>query len=364
MMSCASTTAPFACALDAWIAKECAARSPEELLSRLTTAQWRALARTLRHAAKHSTFYAHALCGHDLAPHRSEDLAQLPFTLPQDLSAWETLLCTSLGDVQRLVTMPTSGTTGMPKRLAFTQRDLERIGLFFAAGMSYLVKPGSSVAVLLPGAQRPNGVADLLRQALVSLDIPVACPPPDLLHKEQTSALAAWLRKTAPSTVVAMPTQLQRLFSAIPQGLPCLSGVLSSAEPLDVSLGTALRSQWNCELLDHYGLTEAGYGCALECPSHDGYHLRAMDIFVEIVSPDDGHLLPVNAVGEIVITTLDREAMPLIRYRTGDMSSLLSEPCTCGSPLPRLGPILGRIVRDASGQTRILRLPKREAAPC
>ena len=113
-------------------------------------------------------------------------------------------------------------------------------------------------------------------------------------------------------------------------------------------------------MLDHYGLTETCYGCALECPAHNGYHLRWLDVVVEIVDMDGDTVLPPGEVGEVVLTTL-REAMPLIRYRTGDVASLLPGPCACGSPLKRLGPVLGRIARGPDGRAHIVQ-PEKGAA--
>ena len=171
---------------------------------------------------------------------------------------------------------------------------------------------------------------------------------------------------------MAAPKLLARLLDNLPDGPLDLTGILASAEALDVDFRRALAQSWNCLVLDHYGLTETGYGCAVECPAADirrtdggasGHHIRTLDALVEIVDPDGDAVLPPGNVGEVVITTVNREAMPLIRYRTGDAASLVPGPCACGSPLPRLGPILGRIVRDEDGRTRIVRPGKGGARP-
>lgn len=311
----------------------------------------KALGRVLRRAATQSVFYARHLSGCDLELRAVEDLARLPFTVPADLGNWREFLCVSQGDVQRMVTLQTSGTMGAPKRLAFTGRDLARTRDFFRVGMAQLVEPGQRLAVLLPGAARPDGVADLLRQALGAAGVEVLCPPPSLADDpgnspvgDETQVLAHWLMEQRPHCLVAAPAQLACLLDVFPQGAwPCLSGVLASADWLDRRLAQKLHAVWGCVVLDHYGLTETGYGCAVECPAHDGYHLRALDVLVEIVDPLGGAPRAAGLPGEVVITTLQREAMPLIRYRTGDMASLLPGPCACGSPLPRLGPPLGRL---------------------
>lgn len=360
----------FATPLDAWLAQECGARSPEELPARLEAAQLAALTRTLRHARR-SAFYAARLP--DLIPRSLNDLVRLPFTRPEDLNQYEKFLCVSLGEVERLVTLHTSGTTGPPKRLAFTASDLARTRNFFAVGMSMLVTAGQTLAVLLPGAERPDGVADLLRQALEPRGVTVIFPPSALLRETETANLARWLEHRQPHCLVAAPQLLARLPQHLPDGPPDLTGILASADALDAPLRRALAQSWNCLVLDHYGLTETGYGCAVECPAADirqtddggssGYHIRTLDALVEIVDPDGDAVLPPGNVGEVVITTVNREAMPLVRYRTGDAASLLPGPCACGSPLPRLGPILGRISRDEDGRTRIVRPGKGGARP-
>lgn len=97
------------------------------------------------------------------------------------------------------------------------------------------------------------------------------------------------------------------------------------------------------------GLTESAYGCAVECRSHDGMHIREADIFLECVDVVSGRPVPPGQKGEIVLTTLTREAMPLVRYRTGDYAAILPGPCRCGSPLRRLERVQGRIVRGPDG---------------
>ena len=119
-----------------------------------------------------------------------------------------------------------------------------------------------------------------------------------------------------------------------------------------------MRQAWQCEILDHYGLTETAYGCAVECPAHQGFHVRELDVLIEIVDISGRKVLAPGEVGEVAITTLQRQAMPLVRYRTGDVACLLSAPCACGSPLRRLGPVRGRIERKGGQPPRIVRPTK------
>jgi len=90
---------------------------------------------------------------------------------------------------------------------------------------------------------------------------------------------------------------------------------------------------------DAYGLTETLVG--VECNCHDGFHYWEDSVYVEVVSPDTGEPLEDGEIGEIVVTSLLREAMPIIRYRTGDMGFISREKCDCGCTAPRVW-IIGR----------------------
>lgn len=355
------------CPLDIWLARQCGARSSGELPGRLAIAQTALLRSTLRQAVR-GAFYAARLRECNLDITSVGDLERLPFTTAEDLRNWGDFLCVSQGDVQRMVTLHTSGTTGQPKRLAFTDADLARTRDFFAVGMSQLVGAGQRLAVLLPGAERPDGVADLLRQALGAAGVDVLAPPPEVHATpspdadpcaEPGKALAQWLEQAKPHCLVAAPAQLALLLKHFPhRGPQGLAGILTSAEPLDDALGLALRRAWQCEILDHYGLTETAYGCAVECPAHQGFHVRELDVLIEIVDISGRKILALGEEGEVVITTLQRQAMPLVRYRTGDVACLLPAPCACGSPLRRLGPVRGRIERKSGQPPRIVRPAK------
>lgn len=353
--------------MDAWIAVECGARGPDELLARLAKAQWAAARQTVRYAVEKSVFYARHLAGCDLNVRSAEDLARLPFTTAAQLieQGGRDFLCVSQDAVQRMVSLRTSGTTGSPKRLAFSEHDLARTRAFFRVGMGQLLQPGDHMVVLLPGAERPDGVADLLRQALGSgRGLPVTVTALSEAESASAEGMASRLEALQPQCLVAAPAQLAALLRRYPaNGLPCLPrlprlrGILCSADYLDPQLSRAVREAWGCELLDHYGLTEAGYGCAVECPAHDGYHIREMDLLLECIDPRTGCPVSDTSAGELVLTTLNREAMPLIRYRTGDAASIIPGPCRCGSPLRRLGPVTGRIVQ-VNGRVEVIRPPK------
>ena len=208
--------------------------------------------------------------------------------------------------------------------------------------MSTLVKPGDQVLVLLPGL-RPGSVGDLLGIGLKRLRSNPYIYGPVIYE----SVVLKLISDNKIDIIVGTPLQLQRLaawdhaYSILPQGQ--IKKVLSSTDILPVSIRSNLNCWWGCEVFDHYGMTETGLGGGVECEAHQGYHLREADLFYEVIDPRTGEKLPDGEPGEVVFTSLTRKGMPLIRYRTGDISCLFPDVCPCGSFITRLDKIKERI---------------------
>ncbi|MBR3556112.1 MAG: phenylacetate--CoA ligase family protein [Oscillospiraceae bacterium] len=259
------------------------------------------------------------------------------FTTPEDLAEHgRDYVKVGASEIQRIVTLRTSGSTGAGKRLYFTAGDLQRTKDFFRDGMRWLCSPGDKVAILL-GSPSPDGVGRLLEEGLRELgaEPSLLCLPTD--YEETAKAL----RALQPDTLVGLPVQIRRLALAVPQLRP--KTVLLSGDYVSLAATEAITRLWHTKVFSHYGLTESGLGFAVQCPLLLGQHIRASELQVEIVDPDTGENLPEGKWGEIVFTTLRREAMPLRRYRTGDISRLLPGVCPCGNPGPRLDRVLGRV---------------------
>jgi phenylacetate-CoA ligase len=104
-----------------------------------------------------------------------------------------------------------------------------------------------------------------------------------------------------------------------------------------------IAEELGVELYDIYGLTEIyGPGIGINCPNEPHMHYWDDYLYFEVVDPKTGRLLPDGQMGELVITTLKKQGAPLIRYRTHDLTRIIPEACSCGSPYPRIGTILGR----------------------
>ena len=127
-----------------------------------------------------------------------------------------------------------------------------------------------------------------------------------------------------------------------------LRTVLLSADYVSAESRHRIQNAWDCRIFEHYGMTEMGLGCAVSCPALEGCHIREADLYLEIIDPKTGEVLPDGQEGEIVFTTLTRKGMPFIRYHTGDRSRFLTEPCVCGSILKRISRVGDR--QMAKGQ--------------
>ena len=263
------------------------------------------------------------------------------FTTPEDLAARPgDFVKVSQGEVRRIVSLRSSGSTGPAKRLYFSAGDLERTVEFFRSGMAHIARPGDRVAACI-GSLSPDGLGRLLEEGLRRL----GTEPLLLGAVRDYGETAAALRAFRPHTIVGLPVQVRRLCLMDPALRP--RTVLLSGDYLAESLRQTLERLWGCAVFDHYGLTESGLGFAVQCPALAGRHIRGDELSVEIVEPGTDRVLPAGQWGEIVFTTLRREAMPLRRYRTGDYGRLLPGVCPCGYAGPRLDRVLGRLAERA-----------------
>ena len=294
------------------------------------------LKNTLAYAAANSQFYRRKLAGLDFDSLRSAaDLAKLPFTTAAEVREnGADLLAAGSRDVSRVVTIGTSGTTGASKRVFFTDEDEERTMDYFAMGMTDIAPPDSLTLVLL-GSCSPGGVGDLLARCMERVGRRgLACGP--LASAEEVLEL---IREKNAQTLVGPPVLINRLAASGPAPV---KSVLLTADYIPDPLAASIASRWGCEVFKHYGLTETGFAGCVECRAHDGMHIRESDLLFEIIDPQTGRRLPPGEIGEVVFSTLRRKGMPLVRYRTGDLSSLLPGRCRCGSAVRRIGKVLGR----------------------
>ena len=302
------------------------------------------LCRLVDYCGEHAPFYRQKLAtaGDAGAIKGLQDLANLLLTSEEELrNHGPKMLCVSQDAVARIVTLPSSGTTGVPKRIFFTEEDLERTLEFFHQGMQTLVEPGQTVAILLPGTT-PDSTGHLLARALKRMAV-----TSHILGLVEDPMLAAKkIAEVRPDVLVGFPVQILAIAQVaaaytIPFGT--IRTVLLCSDYIPQSLNARLSKLLNCQIFSHYGTVETGLGGGVDCEAHCGCHLREADLLFEIIDLQTTRPLPLGEWGEIVVTTLTRTAMPLIRYRTGDYGRLLPGTCPCGSHIRRIDKVRGRM---------------------
>jgi phenylacetate-CoA ligase len=271
-----------------------------------------------------------------------DDIAKLPFTQKSDLRDTYPfgLFASPMKDVVRL--HASSGTTGKPIVVAYTQEDVNvwssvlvrafaGCGLhrgdiiqvaygygLFTGGLGAHYGAEALGATVVPAS---GGHAD--RQIMLMRDFGVTamcCTPTYFLHLiDRAADLGVDMKK-----------------------LPLRAGVFG-AEPWTDPLRKNIESRSSIEAFDIYGLSEIiGPGVGCECRRHQGLHIFEDHFYPEIVDPVTGERLPDGTEGELVLTTLSKQAMPMIRYRTHDITKLLPGRCECGRTLRRIGRIVRR----------------------
>ena len=265
------------------------------------------------------------------------ELQTLPFTTEEDLArnAPGLLLC-SQAEIRRILSDATSGTTGAAKRVFYTEGDLAGTVALFAAGLGELIFPGSVTMICFPFSG-PNGLGELISEAVTRLGARPLKLGAGLTYGEY----AAVMEREQPDSFVGMPVQLLSLLRVCGRG--SLRRALVSGDACPEAVLRACEEILGSRLFPHYGSREMALGGAICCPAHEGMHLRENHVIAEIID-DAGRPLPRGEVGELVITSIGREAMPLIRYRTGDYTRVLPGPCPCGSEVLRLDTVRRREV--------------------
>ena len=261
-----------------------------------------------------------------------EELGTLPFTTEEDLAQSASgLLLRSQSDIQRVLSDATSGTTGAAKRVFYTKEDCRNTVELFMAGLGELVFPGSVTMICFPFSG-PYGLGELISEAIEGLGARPLMLGTALSYGE----FHAVMERERPDTFVGMPVQLLSILSTCGRG--SLERALVSGDSCPDAVIKSCEKILGSRLFPHYGSREMALGGAITCPAHEGMHLRENHVIAEIID-QAGRILPPGEMGELVITTIGMEAMPLIRYRTGDYTRILSAPCPCGSEVLRLDTI-------------------------
>ncbi len=307
-----------------------------------------ALSGALRYMAAHSPFYKELFARHntDISSIRSiQDLEQLPFTTKDDMQHrnWE-FLCVPRSEVREYTA--TSGTMGRPVTIALTSADLERLA--YNESQSFRCATGSAEDIyqlaLTLDRQFMAGMA--YYSGIRAMGASLVRTGPGLPQMQWET-----IRRLDVNSLVIVPSFLLSLAewaeshgielsqSSVTKAI-CIGESIRRADFSMSALGTQIASRWPIRLFNTYAATELQTAFT-ECAAGRGGHHQPDLVIVEIIG-DDGRQVADGTPGEVVITTIGVEAMPLLRYRTGDLAALHSEPCTCGRLSKRLGPVVGR----------------------
>ncbi len=302
------------------------------------------LARTLRHVWRHNElqrgrWQEAGVRWRDLRSARV--LERIPILDPNELALDpEPFRCVPKDDLTFLMT--TSGTGGRKRKIYFTTPDIDNQAILLGAALRRL--PGASCVLVLIGATDASwGPLDMARRAVEKAGLLG-------LHTQgQTPAkLLESIREHHPNVIISLPTVMHRhTIESADVDLRALGVkyIVLSSQPLPGTLRTLLEEKWGAAVIDLYATNEHGAGIAAECPKGEGLHVAETDFWIEIVDPETGKPVPDGTEGEMLITTLSRRGMPLVRYRIRDLSRFLpyTGRCSCGVPLRKIAPIRGRV---------------------
>ena len=272
-----------------------------------------------------------------------DDVARIPFVQKQDLrDAYPYgMLAVPLKDVREI--HMSSGTTGIATVGAYTEHDIKIWGECFSRAVDYAHGDENDVMQICYGYGLFTGG---LGAHYGSISAGCATIPISAGNTERQIRI---LREMGPTILACTPSYAMHIAdTAIEMGLdPArdfnLRAGIHGAEPFSDNFRRDLERKLGYRVLDIYGLTETmGPGVAIECWEQQGLHIAEDHFYPEIINPETGEVLPDGEWGELVITTLDREASPVVRYRTRDITRIIPGECPCGRTHRRIDRIHGR----------------------
>ena len=318
-----------------------------ETLSReeITALQLQRLRSTVEHCM-HSPFYAERLkqCGVSADSIKSlDDLKRIPFTTKQDLRNTYPFGIASVKPEECVRLHSSSGTTGNPTVILHTQKDLNEWAaavarcLWMVGLRPYDVFQNSSGYGMFTGGLGFQYGAEKMGM----LTVPAAAG--------NTKRQIKFMTDFGTTAVHAIPSYATRLYEVMeeqgidPRTDTRLHTLIIGAEPHSEEQRRRIEEMLGVKAYNSFGMSEmCGPGVAFECREQNGLHIWADYYIVEIVDPETLRPVPDGEVGELVLTTLNREAMPLLRYRTRDLTRILPGECPCGRHHKRLDRMKGR----------------------
>jgi len=272
-----------------------------------------------------------------------DDVKKLPFTTKKDLRAHYPfgLFTVPMSEVVRIHS--SSGTTGKPTVVGYTKADMDvwdevmaRVMTMAGATSNDVVHNGYGYGLFTGGLGFHNGAAKI-GAAVVPASGGMTDRQLMLLRDFGATILAA-----TPTFALHMAEVAKKTGGNYLQDYKLKAGIFG-AEPTSAGLKKEVSEAWGIDYHEVYGLSEIiGPGVACSCKHSDLLHVFEDHFLFEIIDSKTGEVLPDGQRGELVITSLTKQALPLLRYRTGDITSITKEPCKCGRTMLRMESIVGR----------------------
>ena len=310
--------------------------------------QWSKILEVLQYADSNSKYYRSLFLDHQIDVHQFfswEHFKSIPFTSKDHLQQFNMdFLCTPISEISEYVT--TSGTLGSPVSILLTEKDVERLAYNEARGLSMADIDKNDVIQITTTLDRRfmAGLAYYLgARSLNAGIIRVGVGVPEL-QWESIDRFKPTVLIAVPSFVVklieyAKKQQLDINLSTVKK-IICIGEAIRNQDFTLNQVGLYISQLWNVKLFSTYASTEMATAFT-ECTLGKGGHELSELIYTEIIG-EDGQEVQEGESGELVITTFGMEAMPLIRFKTGDIVIKHSTACACGRKTPRLSAVIGR----------------------
>lgn len=302
----------------------------------------------ITYVSTNSTYYKRLFSKHKInvtAINTVTDLTKIPFTTKDDLANYnDEFLCVDKKQVADFVT--TSGTISDPVTFYLTKNDIDRLGNNEAAALNCAGGTSDDIYQLMTTLDKRFMAGLAYYLGVSKLDAGAVRVGPGAPYLQWES-----IRRFSPTVLIAIPSFIPKLIeyakensidfkSSSVQSIICIGEPIRNADFTPNELGKRILSQWNVKLYSTYASTEMG-AAFTECNEGIGGHLNSNILILEVVDEKGKHVAN-GELGEVVVTTLGVEGMPLLRYKTGDLCHVYYEPCKCGRTTPRLGPVIGR----------------------
>ncbi len=289
-----------------------------------------------------SPFYAKKFEGIDLRDVKTlEDFRKLPFTDKGDLREVYPLGLAAVPEEKIVRIHSSSGTTGTPVIIPYTKKDIEDWAIQFARCYQYAgVTPRDRVQITPGYGLWTAGIGFQAGvERLGAMAVPLGPGNTDKQLQMMMDVKSTVLCATS-SYALLLAEEIER--RGIGDKICLRKGIIGS-ERWGEKMRARIAGELGVELYDIYGLTEVyGPGIGINCRADSAMHIWSDYVYLEIVDPKTGEPVPDGQTGEIVLTTLQKEGAPLVRFRTHDLSRIVPGPCECGSPHPRIDIITGR----------------------